>query len=169
MLDGRILDGLLGLELDVIRSNDKGSGTVNFSGLGETISVKQTIGQAAWHLPLLAKITFPSPLIAPMIFLGPEFVFPGSGSSETSVPVIGVDLRAHADHYVMITAGGGVEIKLPLPVIDLRIPVGIRASFNPSVPSGFNDRVKTSGTDTVTYYSAWKYAVNFTAGAALYF
>jgi hypothetical protein len=37
------------------------------------------------------------------------------------------------------------------------------------VPSAFADRVKTSGTNTITYDSGWKYAVNFTAGAALYF
>ena len=173
MLDGRILDGLLGLEVDVMRTSDKGSGTVNFSTniAGQTFStsIKQTIGQSAWHVPILAKITFPSPLIAPMVFIGPELVFPGSGSSDPSSEGA-YQLKAHADNYVMVTFGAGVEIKLPLPILDLRIPLGIRGSYNPSAPSSFSDRVKGNLlTGPLTYYSGWKYDVNFTAGAAIYF
>lgn len=164
MIDGRVLD-LLGLEVDVLRTSDKGTGTINFP-FG---SYKLTIGQSAWHVPILAKLTIPSPLVAPMFFVGPELVFPSDATAKLDGP--GVDaasLHAKADHYVMITAGAGVEIKLPLPVLDLRIPIGLRVSYNPSLSSSFADRTKRT-TEGTTYDSAWKFAVNLTAGAALYF
>lgn len=169
MLDGRILKELLGLEVDIIRSSDKGKGTVTFNG----VDFKQTVGQGAWHVPVLAKITIPSPLIAPQFFLGPEFVFPSSPTSSvegpsTALGTVSFTTNATAGNYVMITGGLGVEIKLPLPIIDLRIPVGLRASFNPGVSSKFSDRVQL-GAAGATYNTEWKYAVNFTAGAALYF
>src|SRR5882724_2560586 len=62
MFDVRFID-LIGLELDVIRSSDHGKGTYTFNG----IQNKVTIGQGAWHIPILAKVTIPSPLVAPAI------------------------------------------------------------------------------------------------------
>jgi hypothetical protein len=165
MVDGRILDGLLGLEVDVLRTSDKGTGTINEGGA----SLKLTIGQGAWHVPILAKLTIPSAVVAPMFFLGPEFVFPSKGQVSTDPPLPpGINVAASADNYVVITGGGGVEIKLPLPILDLRIPIGLRFSYNPGLSSTFSDRTHLVGT-TLTYSSEWKYAVNVTAGAALYF
>jgi hypothetical protein len=171
MGDLRFLDGLLGLELDVIRSTDKGKGTVTFTGLGGSADVKLTLGQPAWHVPILAKLTIPSPLVAPAFFLGPELVFPGAATTSIDSPVpVATPINATADSYVMITGGLGMEIKLPLPVLDLRIPIGLRGSYNPGVSSKFADRVSASlAPQSVTYHSEWKFAVNLTAGAALYF
>jgi hypothetical protein len=172
MLDARFLDGLLGVEADVIRSSDKGSGDVTFTsqipGFVASEKVTHKIGQGAWHVPLLAKLAIPSPVVAPVLMLGPEFVFPSSPSSTVDPALQGFTVRAKADNYVAITAGVGVEIKLPLPILDLRIPVDLRASYNPSVSSKFSDRVQSGGT-TLTYHSEWKYSVALTAGAALYF
>lgn len=165
MVDGRILDGLLGLEVDVLRTSDKGTGTITENGF----SLKVTVGQGAWHVPVLAKLTIPSAVVAPMFFLGPEFVFPSKGQVATD-PALppGFDIKESADNYVVVTGGGGVEIKLPLPILDLRIPIGLRFSYNPGLSSTFSDRTHVVGT-TLTYNSEWKYAVNLTAGAALYF
>jgi hypothetical protein len=170
MADLRFLDkGLLGLEVDVLRTTDKGTGTITFSALGASADYKLTIGQSAWHLPILAKVTIPSPIVAPMFFVGPEIVFPSDGEAKSD-PAIPVTLHAKADRYVMVTAGAGVEIKVPLPILDLRIPIGLRFSYNPSLKSSFSDRTKISATGTeATYDSAWKFAVNATLGAALYF
>lgn len=164
MLDGRILDGILGLEGDVIRSVDKGSGTITVNG----IDSKLKLGQGAWHVPILAKVTIPSPVVAPAFFLGPEIVFPSSANAELSTPLGTISGPQKADTYVMITGGLGVEIKVPLPILDLRIPIGLRASYNPSVSAKYSDRV-TLVNGTARYQSEWKYAVNLTAGAAIYF
>jgi hypothetical protein len=170
MADLRFLDkGLLGLEVDVLRTTDKGTGNITASGFGGSADYKLTIGQSAWHLPILAKLTIPSPVVAPMFFLGPEIVFPSDGEAKLEGPgASAVAVHAKADRYVMITGGGGVEIKVPLPVLDLRIPIGLRVSYNPSLPSSFSERTKFRP-EGATYDSAWKFAVNVTAGAALYF
>jgi hypothetical protein len=159
MFDLRFIK-LIGLEADVIRSSDKGSGTDTINGQ----HLKMTIGQGAWHVPVLAKLTIPSPLIAPQFFVGPEFVFPSKGDVSTD-PSTNF-LRETAGNYVAITGGLGLEIKLPLPVLDLRIPIGLRGSYTPSVSSKFADRYNVT---TFTLHSEWKFAANFTAGAALYF
>jgi hypothetical protein len=171
MLDGRILDGLLGLEVDAIRSSDKGSGTVTFTVPGYSAAFKLKIGQSAWHVPILAKITIPSPLVAPAFFVGPELVFPSQADATIDGPVaVTNQFLATADSYLMVTFGGGVEIKLPLPILDLRVPIGLRGSYAPGISSAFSDRVQhDAGYARVTYHSEWKFAVNGTVGAALYF
>jgi len=65
----------------------------------------------------------------------------------------------------------GVEIKLPLPVLDLRIPIGLRGSFAPGVSSDFNDRTSTNllAMPNITYHSEWKFQAAATLGAAVYF
>jgi hypothetical protein len=172
MLDGRILE-MLGLEVDVLRTSDKGSGNVTFSAATPFGTISQTekvtIGQPAWHIPMLVKLVVPSPLVAPEFFLGPELVLPGSGSVTLDPAVAGVTVHAKADTYWMITGGGGVEIKLPLPILDLRIPITLRGSYNPGLSSKYLDRTKINATTGTTYDSAWKFAFNFTAGAAIYF
>ena len=75
MLDLRLI-GLLGLEVDVLRTKDKGSGEITFNNV---VKVNITLEQSAWHVPVLAKLVIPSPIVRPMFFIGPEFVFPGDG------------------------------------------------------------------------------------------
>jgi hypothetical protein len=163
MLDLRFIE-LIGLEVDVIRSGDHGTGTVSFNGYHN----KVTIGQGAWHVPILAKVTIPSPVVAPAFFIGPEIVAPSAASTSVDPPLLAAAFTQKADTYVMLTLGAGVEIKLPLPVLDLRIPIGLRGSYAPGVSSNFADRTSTNGT-SIVYRSEWKFAVNATLGAALYF
>jgi hypothetical protein len=162
VLDPRFLDGWLGLEVDVIRSTDKGKGDVTING----IKITHTLGQSSWHVPILAKLTIPS-AVAPQFFLGPELVFPSAAESTTEPP--GLPITATAENYVAITGGAGIEIKLPIPVIDLRIPVGVRVSYTPGVPSGFSERVTPTSLTSAVYHSEWKYAFNLTLGAVLFF
>jgi hypothetical protein len=163
MLDARFIPWL-GLEFDVIRSGDHGTGTYN--------QTKITIGQGAWHLPILAKVTIDLPVVAPAFFVGPEIVLP-SKSNVTLDPVPlpgGPVVTETSDTYVMVTFGLGVEIKLPLPVIDLRIPIGLRGSFSPGVSSTFNDRTTINLLPPgVTYHSEWRFQAAATLGAAVYF
>ncbi|HVU04233.1 MAG TPA: outer membrane beta-barrel protein [Polyangiaceae bacterium] len=171
MLDGRVLDGLLGLEVDVLRTTDSGGGDVTVNGV--TGHVK--ISQGAWHVPILFKLTIPSPVVAPMFFVGPEIVAPGSHDGSVDGPFSAVvTVHSKSDTYTMLTLGGGVEIKLPLPILDLRIPIGLRLSYNPGLSDKYADRttntINATGTSgDVTYSSEMKYAVSATLGAALYF
>jgi hypothetical protein len=172
MLDARFLS-LIGLEVDVLRSSDHGKGTytasTTFNGVSSSVENKITIGQGAWHIPILAKLTFPSPLIAPQIFLGPEIVAPSKGSVTVDPALTQGAFAETASTYVMFTFGGGIEIKLPLPILDIRIPIGVRGSYNPG-GSSFTDRTKLAALPPlVTYRSEWQFAVAGTLGAAIYF
>jgi hypothetical protein len=169
MLDGRFLDGLLGLEVDVMRSGDHGTGTVTFNNFSNHI----TIGQGAWHLPILAKVTIGVPIVAPAFYIGPEIVLPSksdvSVDPSQAAPLFGQTV----DTYVMVTFGIGVEIKLPLPLLDMRIPIGLRGGIAPGVSSDFNDRTTLSTAipppPNVIYRSEWKFQAAATLGVALYF
>ena len=164
MLDVRFLK-LVGLEVDIIRSSDHGKGTFTLNGFDNHI----TVGQGAWHVPILAKVVFPSPLVAPAIFLGPEVVAPSKASVSVDPAEASPFYAQTADTYVMFTFGAGIEIKLPIPILDLRIPIGVRGSYAPGVSGTFADRTPTIGPPVTTYRSEWKFAVNGTLGAAIYF
>ncbi len=163
MLDARFFK-LVGLEVDFIRSSDHGSGDVTFNGFTNHV----TIGQGAWHIPILAKVAFDMPLVVPLLFIGPEIVLPSKTSSVSVDPTtFGAGFAQTVDTYVMLAFGGGVEFKLPLPVVDVRIPLTIRGGWNPGVSSKFSDRTPVLA--PVTYKSDWQFSVNGTLGAAIYF
>lgn len=168
MLDLRFID-LLGLELDVLRTTDRGQGDITFNGV---YKVTFTIEQSAWHVPILAKVVIPGPIVRPMFFVGPELVFPSGATAEANKP-IGTEVDASAESYTMLTFGGGVEIKLPLPAIDLRIPIALRGSYNPSVSDKLKDRIEVqwsgSAAQKITYHTEWQYQVAMTLGVAAYF
>lgn len=166
VLDGRVLDDVLGLEVDVLRSRDKGSGDVTFTSPQGSLQLTHTIGQSAWHVPVLVKATIPTPFAGVQFMLGPEFVFPSDAESKTNPDFPGLT-RARADSYTMVTAGVGVEIKIPTPNLEFRIPIGLRFSYNPGVGSDFADRVKL--TSPIEYESEWRFAAHLTAGFLAFF
>lgn len=175
MLDGRFF-GMLGLEIDVIRSSDHGHGDLTINGTKFTM----TIGQSAWHVPVLAKLVAPLPVVRPMLFVGPELVFPASAEGKVDPVYPGFPaISAAADSYMVITGGIGMEFKLPLPALDLRIPFTLRGGYNPSLGDTLDDRAThvitpVPGTnavsiDKVEYKSEWRYQTYATLGVAAYF
>lgn len=163
MVDFRILK-FIGIEADFLRQSDHGFGNVNLSGFKTDI----TIGQGAWHIPLLAKFVIPIPLVAPMFFAGPEFVLPSSAEGQADPPIPNYTIAATVDNYYMWTFGLGLEVKLPLPVIDIRIPFTLRGSFNPKVTDNLADRGTFTPTSS-TFNSEWKFQGQATLGVGLYF
>jgi hypothetical protein len=164
MLDARFFK-LIGLEVDFIRSSDHGTGDVTVNGFTTHV----TIGQAAWHIPILAKVSFDMPVAVPMVFIGPEIVAPSKSSVSTDPSYAAAGFAQTVDTYVMLAFGGGVEFKLPVPVVDVRIPLTIRGGWNPGVSSHFSDRTPQYVLPPVTYKSDWQFSVNGTLGAAIYF
>lgn len=158
-LDLRIIP-FFGLEVDILRKSDKGTGTYN--------NVDFTIGGGAWHVPLLLKGVLPSPLVAPFLLFGPEYVSPTYGNAEAKASGVTLEVPQFADSYWMLTFGVGMEVKLPLPILDLRIPVSVRGSVNPGASSKAEDRTRVTGTG-LQYNAEWQYAIALYAGAQLYF
>jgi hypothetical protein len=174
MLEGRFI-GLLGLEVDVLRSSDHGHGDLTINGTKFTM----TIGQSATHVPVLAKLVAPLPVVRPMVFVGPEFVFPSSAEGKVDPVVVGFpQITAKADSYTMVSFGLGMEFVLPVPSIDLRIPFTLRGGYNPSAGDTLDDRATHTITpaganvvriDKIEYKSEWRYQTYATLGVAAYF
>ena len=158
---------VVGLEIDVLRTGDRGHGDINASTID--------IGQGAWHLPILVKGVIPTGFVQPFAVIGPEFVFPGEATATvTPTPPIGsTTFAAHAGGYTMLTFGLGVEFKLPIPGVDIRIPFSARGSVNPGTSDKVSDRgdYKISGNafTAIDYKSEWQYRVALTLGAGVYF
>jgi len=172
-LDARILPWF-GLEIDVLRTTDRGSGEYSLTIPGRTLKFDLTITQSAWHVPVLAKAAIPGPVVSPVFVLGPELVFPGDAAMEVENDLGATlpTLSAEVDGYWMLTFGGGLEIALPLPAIDLRIPFSLRGSWNPGVSDALEDRVETDVTvpgSPVVIRSEWEYQVVATLGVSAYF
>jgi hypothetical protein len=171
-LEGRAL-GIIGLEIDVLRQNDRGHAdlTASYTSGGVTVSSSRTveIGQKAWHVPVLLKATLPSPLFAPSIMLGPEFVSPDAGEFKVTRPAgQSSSETAAADSYTMFTFGLGGEFKLPIPSVDLRIPFSLRGSVRPGAGNTLADRAKVVD-GHAQFNSAWRYQALATLGVAAHF
>lgn len=156
-----------------------------------------SLGFEQWHHQIspLAKLVVPLPLVAPFVAVGPEFVFPQGPSITFKPSVPGITITAHASGYAALVGVVGVEIKLPLPKVDIRVPVGARFSYNLSspdspavcgslngsqldakVPPDGNCRLKLTGridastqSLIVDYRTEWKYSIGGQAGVAVYF
>lgn len=148
--------GIVGLEVDLVRSNDRGEGKVSLKGLPE---VSSTVGQAAWHVPLLAKVVVPVvPLVKPFVVAGVDLVLPSGCSS------IRVDCTAGS--YRMWVGGVGAELALPVPVLDMvRIPLSLRYQQNQDA-SALATRTTADGS---TVRAEWGRDLHVTAGAVLLF
>jgi hypothetical protein len=169
-VEGRLL-GIAGLEIDLINSSDRGSGNINLNNKEYSVE----IGARAWHLPVLAKAVLPLPLLAPFVVLGPEFVFAADADASADPASYPAALSARHDGYTLLTAGLGLEIKPPIPKLDLRIPLSLRASYNPSSPDDIGARVRYAGGSGVldatsaSYLSEFKYRAYAMVGVGLHF
>lgn len=170
MLEARAL-GLVGVEVDLYRADNHGEGDLTAGSTTATLK----IGQPALHVPILLKVVVPTGIVRPFVVFGPELVFPGTSDFSAS-PSGAFATRAtvSADSYTMWTGGLGLEIKLPLPMIDLRIPVGLRFGLNPALGDTLDKRAEIRGTSgnvvtDIHYKSEWEYQAQLTLGAAVHF
>ncbi len=194
MLDVRYLH-FLGVELDLFLQNDRGTGTINVQDAGSicfipgvkltlpTRSYAVTIGQMAWHVPFLFKLSLPGRWelvheddstdqeirrnFATLAF-GPEFVFPRSATFNV-VPAAGLDHpeRAFASTYVMYTGALGFEHRLGTSH-DIRLLFSARGSYNPSSGNSAMKRAEygtaSGNVVAVAYRSEWRYQAALTVG-----
>lgn len=159
-LEARFAD-LVGLELDLLFTQDEGRGDIN--------GVEITLSQSAVHLPVLFKLSVPSPLIKPNAFVGVEFVFPGDPSIKAERPVLNT-LEAENSNYKLLAFGLGMEIAPPIAGVDLRIPVSLRGAMSLDDTGKIEDRVRVlpGGTGEV-FDSRWQWHVYATVGVMYYF
>jgi len=180
MFEVRFL-GYVGLELDVLFQSDHGTAdldTTTRDAMGNIINRQQftiKIGNKATHLPLLIKGALPGKWVTPVVFLGPEFVVPGDAKCEeacTSNPS-GTTYGAYSEGYTAFTFGLGLEVNLPIPKADIRIPLSLRGNYVPSVGGTREDRANqtTNGTNITSeeYSTKWQFQAAGTFGVAWHF
>jgi hypothetical protein len=147
--------GVVGVEAGLVRSNDRGEGTLSLEGIP---TPTQSVGQTSWHIPLVAKVVIPLPVISPYALAGLDIVLPNACSS------IGVSCTAGS--YTMWVGGVGAEIAVPLPVLDLvRFPVSLRYQQNRDA-AAFSTRATSDGQ---TVRAEWGRDLHVTAGVVLLF
>jgi hypothetical protein len=171
----------VGVELEVIPTHDKGSASMTESTNGtKTAEYKVRIWSDAMHVPLLLKGVLPGELVSGNIFLGPEFVIPeklvDSGPSsgiEVQSGATSAQYFASGSTYTMFTFGLGLEINLPIPGVDIRLPLAIRGGYNPGVSDTRTDRatyvVQSGKVTETTTKTEWKWEALGTFGAGVHF
>ncbi len=156
-VDFRVLD-YVGIELDVLRQWDKGQADLKIEINDQENEFEVEIRQGAWHLPLLLKGVIPGEVVQPFLFIGPEFVVvDNNGEPEgAEAEIISGSLprdaagnftpayAAFSENYIALMFGLGIEFKLPIPEVDIRIPFSLRGSVNLDVPE---DRTQTADTE----------------------
>ena len=199
MLDIRY-EHIVGFELDLFLQNDRGRGTINIHDAGSicfipgvrvtypTHSYDVTIGQLAWHVPLLFKLSFPGRWVTVheddnvdreireswgTLAFGPEFVFPRSASMTVDPPGgLQYPGQAFASRYVMYTGALGFERRLS-DSYDIRLLFSMRGSYNPTPGDSAMKRaqydVAAGNIVAVSYRSEWRYQGAFTLGAGWFF
>ncbi len=159
----------LALETNLFLSSDHGFAYIDL--------VRVEIGQSAWHLPLMAKAYYPFETVLPYIMLGVEFVQPVTLRANTAplLPPGATRIGSRAGSYMHILMGLGIEIKLPIQDVDLRIPIGLRMGINPSTPDAARERADYTirpgppfEVDTVIFSSEWQYQVHATLGLSIH-
>lgn len=165
--DVRVLD-IVGLEIDAIRSQDAGISPWATATEEGTVAVTQP----SWHLPILLKIHAPSPVVKPNLQLGAQLIVP-TESVLSSGGDVDFDVGAISQPYLTWVAGLGVEIKLPFPKADLRIPIAYRAAIDSPQSRAASEQVlyalNAEGVlDDVEMGSDWRFHGSLTAGFTYY-
>ncbi len=172
--------GYFGVEVDILVQSDSGSAELEVSQINNN-NIQQgkfrvEIQQDAIHVPLLFKGAIPGRIVTPVLFLGPEFVLPNAASSEItegSIPGFhNVTYGAMmAESYTAFIFGLGLEFNLPIPYVDVRIPLNLRGTINPGLSDQRIDREGRTGTNpvSVTYSTEWQYQAVANLGLSVHF
>ena len=175
--------GIVGLELQIINSQENAEGALNFNA--GTVSL--LMEQSSWHIPLVLKIAAPTTSVRPFLFVGPEFIFPSaSGTSDpesfrlievgpgqgtnplSDSPTAELKLGAYAEDYTAWTFGFGFDFLLDVGGPDIRIPLTFRGSYNPDLPTKASERSRSTAT-AKEYVSEWEWQAFISLGVAYYF
>lgn len=164
ILEARAL-GIVGLETGLYFGTQEATGDID--------DVDITLRQRSLHIPLLLKLALPGALVSPNIFGGLEFVIPQESEAEQEVTALVDGVTGKGDPYKNITFGVGIEFKLPIPGIDLRIPFSIRGTRNLDDDGSIDSRVQYTTQGRLLrsgeFSTEWSWQTTATLGLAYYF
>lgn len=83
------------------------------------------------------------------------------------------ETAALSEAYIMVAFGLGVEFKLPIPAVDIRLPLTLRGAINPSVSDKREERanhtIEGSTIKRIEYKTSFKYQAAANLGASIHF
>ena len=130
----------VGLELGLLSVSAAGEGKIN---VGPGV-ITHEVTTSSIHIPLLLVLSAPFESVKPQLFVGPSWVIPNDMSFETSPEnIVGANFDARGDTYFAWHFGFGLEIRLPISGVDLRIPVRLHGIYNPAVGDSIDSRIAT--------------------------
>jgi hypothetical protein len=171
--------GYGGIELQFLFGSASGSAELEHTDLGSGAQQKFNIeiGQGETHIPLLFKGVLPGEWVNPFVFIGPEFVIAGDATCEGDCIANpgNTDYAATKEGYTAFAFGLGLEVNLPIPTADIRIPLSLKGNFNPGVSSKRDERAThtvggaPANINSENFSTAWKFQAVGNFGAAWHF
>ena len=163
--------GIAALETQIIRSFDGGAGNIIYDG----VRYEFEMGQTAWHVPLLFRLSVPVAPVRPYVFGGPEWIFvpEGEATFDFSGGNVRDDWDAVADDYRVWSFGLGFDVIVPAGENDVRLPIRFKGSYNTGLGNTAEDRTDldnctiTRGLidcETQAYRSEWQWQAFITLG-----
>lgn len=154
----------VGVEIDVYYGRDVAAGTFET----EAGDAEVSWSEPTLRLPILAKGIWPFGTWAPFVALGPEVVHPGLSRVEVE-PKGRLRAIVSTEPSLWLVAALGVEWRVPIPGVDLRIPLSIRFSFDPSSASSRQERVAALPSDALVLNGALEYRLALASSAVVFF
>ncbi|MBW2522847.1 MAG: hypothetical protein JRI23_01665 [Deltaproteobacteria bacterium] len=165
-----------GVEIDLLRTRDRGRAELRMVRLGAERSFTLEIAHDAFHLLVLFKSVLPTGVVRPMLLVGPELVLPDEPSAGVvdGESLLEPAISASQGAYTMLTWGLGGEVDLPLSEVDLRVSASLRGSVTPGVGGARSARATYLGADVhrleqIIYRTRWRYQAVGTVMVGLYF
>lgn len=163
--------GIAALETQVVRSFDGGAGNITY----DNVPYEFEMGQTAWHVPLLLKLSPPTHPVRPFVFGGPEWVFPESAVFEFSGGNVRDDWDAIADDYRGWTFGLGLDVIIPAGDHEVRVPIALKGNYNPGLGTSAEERTELrnctvdrglADCEVQAYRSEWQWQAFVTVGVS---
>ncbi|MFO8074358.1 MAG: hypothetical protein R6V85_21045 [Polyangia bacterium] len=151
-LEFRVLEGHLGLELDMLFEKSRNWASITYS---EVVETDWIYSFTSMRIPILLEGSLENDTVRASIGVGPEFVVGLSCETEIEVTegsqyVVGQDLdsflSAEDANDTFITAGLGFAFKVWMLSIDL----DLRYAYNLTQPENYLDRVEIQGSGNNT-------------------
>lgn len=164
LLDARYA-GIVGIETGLLFVQGEGKGDIN--------DVDITLKTQELHIPLLLKLSAPTPVVSPNIFGGLEFVVPLESKAEQELQLAPDGVSAFAKGYKLLSFGLGMEFALPIVGVDIRIPLALRGGYNLDDTGKIEDRarynIQGNLIRSMEFNAAWQWHASATLGVMYYF
>lgn len=148
----------IGLEADLAFQHGTFQRKITYNDVFE---YKEQVNTNALRLPLLAKFNLPTTFGRFWLGVGPEFtIYQGSSAvlEQTGGPTAPLPLTMRTRDVKPVYGTMGLGMVIELPLIDLEIPIELRASKNLNQPSEWSDRVSANVpevSETIRAESSW--------------